>query len=82
MELKSSRHIFKKYPNIKFLKNPFGGSGVVPCGQTDRQTDMTKIVDAFRNFPNAPNNSVFYLHVAILCFVCLVDQQRLFLYIA
>ena len=26
-------------------------------GQTDRQTDMTKLIDAFRNFGNAPNNN-------------------------
>ena len=28
---------------------------VVPCGQTDRQTNMTKLIVAFRNFANAPN---------------------------
>ena len=25
-------------------------------GQTDRQTDMTKLIVAFRNFANAPKN--------------------------
>jgi hypothetical protein len=41
-----------------------GGSRVVPCGrtarqadgETNRQTDMTKLTVAFRNFANAPNN--------------------------
>ena len=26
-------------------------------GQTDRQTDMTKLIFAFRNFANAPNRT-------------------------
>jgi hypothetical protein len=30
------------------------GSRVVPCGQTDGWTDMTKTIVAFRNFANAP----------------------------
>jgi hypothetical protein len=29
---------------------------VVPCGQADRQTDMTKLIIAFRSFANAPKN--------------------------
>jgi len=29
-------------------------SRVVPCGQTEGQTDMTKLIVAFRNFANAP----------------------------
>jgi hypothetical protein len=33
------------------------GSRVFPCGQTDRRTDMTKLIVAFRNFANAPKNS-------------------------
>jgi hypothetical protein len=35
MKLEFSRQIFEKYSNIKFYENPFSGSGVVPCGQTD-----------------------------------------------
>ena len=27
--------ILEKYANIKFHANPYGGSRVVPCGQTD-----------------------------------------------
>jgi len=34
-----SRHIFKKYSNIKFDENPPSGSPFVPCGQTVRRTD-------------------------------------------
>ena len=29
------------------------GSRVVPCGQTDRQTDITQLIVDFRNFANA-----------------------------
>jgi len=29
------------------------GSGVVPCGQEDRQTDMMKLIFASRNIANA-----------------------------
>ena len=32
---------FLKVLNIKFQENPFSGSRDVPCGRTDRQTDMT-----------------------------------------
>jgi len=28
-------------------------------GQTDRQTDMTKLMVAFRNYARSPKNSVF-----------------------
>ena len=38
--------------NIKFYQNPFIGSRVVPGGQTD----MAKLIVAFRNFANAPKN--------------------------
>ena len=33
-----------------------------PCGQTDRQTDMTKLKVAFINFANAPENVPFKLN--------------------
>ena len=39
MKLEFSRQIFENYSNIEFDENTFGGSGVVPCAQTDRQTD-------------------------------------------
>jgi hypothetical protein len=45
---------FRKNSNIKFRQNPSSGGRVVPCRQTDRQTDMTKLTVAFRNFSNAP----------------------------
>ena len=59
MKLEFSRHIFeKKKLNIKFYENIFNVSRIVTCGwtdgQTDRQTDMTKPIVAFRNFASAP----------------------------
>ena len=39
---------------MKFHDNPLSGSGVVPCGRTDGQTDISKLIVAFRNFGNAP----------------------------
>ena len=43
------------------MKIPPGGSRVVPCGRTDEQTDMTKVIVAFRNFAKAPKNHPHYV---------------------
>jgi hypothetical protein len=45
--------------DIKFHENPSSGSQVVPCGQTDRQTDM-KLIVALQKFVNAPKKDCFY----------------------
>jgi len=50
MKLEFSRHIFEKYPNIKFRENPFSGSRIFRCGRTDGRTYMMKLVVAFRKF--------------------------------
>jgi len=47
------RKILEKYSNIKFHENPSIGSQVVPYRQTDRQTDMRKLIVVFRNSVNA-----------------------------
>jgi len=39
-------------------KKSVHGSRVVPCGQTDERTDMTKLISPFRNFVNASKNEV------------------------
>jgi len=44
--------MFDKYSNIKFHENTSSESRVFPC----RQTDMTKLLVAYRNFANAPKN--------------------------
>ena len=51
-----SRRIFEKCSNVRFNKNPSSGGRVVPGRWTDRQTDMTKLIIAFRNFVNASKN--------------------------
>jgi len=50
MQLEFSPQILEKYSNIEFQENPSSGSRVVPCGQTDGGTDMTKPIVGFRNF--------------------------------
>jgi len=37
-------------------ENPSNRRRVVPCGPMDGQTDMTKLIVAFRNFANPPRN--------------------------
>ena len=57
MKLEFYEQIFEKSSNIKFHENPSGGSGDVPCGRTDGQTDltdMTKLIITFRNFEKTP----------------------------
>jgi hypothetical protein len=49
-------NICEKFPNIKFHETPHSESRVVPCGETDRRTDMRKLIVAFRSFANAPKN--------------------------
>jgi hypothetical protein len=61
MKNEFSGQIFEKYQNVKFYANPSSGSRVVSCGQMDgrtdvRQTDMTKVIVALRNFANALKN--------------------------
>jgi hypothetical protein len=56
MKLEFSQQIFEKYSNINFHENLSSGNRVVPCGQKDGRTDMTKLIAAFRIFANAPKN--------------------------
>jgi hypothetical protein len=53
-KLEFSWQSFEKYTNLKLHENPSSGSRVLTCGQTDGQTDITKLIVAFRNFSNAP----------------------------
>jgi hypothetical protein len=47
---------FQKYSKIKFHENASSGTRVVPYGRKDTQTDITKLIVAFRNFANMPKN--------------------------
>jgi hypothetical protein len=59
MKFKFSQYIFKTTQISNFKENPPSGSPFVPRwwtdGRADRQTDMTKLMVAFRNFANAHN---------------------------
>ena len=47
-----------KDPNTTFHKNPSSGNIVIPCWQTDRQTDTKKLIAAFgSSFENALKNA-------------------------
>jgi len=63
MKLKFSQQTSEKSSNIKFHENPSSESRVVPCGRTDglteRGTDVTNLIVAFRKFANAPKLSGF-----------------------
>ena len=54
------RKILEKQSNIKFHENPSRGGEVVPCGQTDEQTDgqtnVMNLTDARLNFTKAPQS--------------------------
>jgi len=58
MKIEFSLQIFEKSPNVKFHENQSSRSRVFPRGQTyglnegqtDRQTDRTNPIVAFRNF--------------------------------
>ena len=54
MKLGYSLQLNEIYSNIKFHENPSNWNRVVPCEWTDGQTDMTKLIVAFRNVANAP----------------------------
>jgi hypothetical protein len=69
MKLEFSQQIFEKKAQItRFIKIRLLGTEFF---QTDRQTDMTKLIVAFRNFSNAPKNVNMLptnnTHVRLLC---------------
>jgi hypothetical protein len=59
MKFEFSGQIFEK-DSIKFYENPSSRGRVILCGRpkgrTDRQTDMTELIVAFRNFAYTPKN--------------------------
>jgi hypothetical protein len=46
-------------------------------GQTDRQTDMTKLIVAFRNFAKATKNSKFCPQKVLMCFIPSYEQTAI-----
>jgi len=52
----------KAYLNIRFNENPSRGSQVVSFGDTERPTDITRLILAFRNFANVSNKLKIYIY--------------------
>ena len=64
-----SRQFFEKYSNIKFHENSFSDSRVVPCGQTDRRTDMAKLIVVVCSFSNAPSDPLIIIIIIIIIII-------------
>ena len=80
MKLEFSWQILKKYWYIKFHENLSSRSWVVPCRQTYRQTDMTKLIVTCCNFANLPINIrllPYSLHLATITLITTVKISRL-----
>jgi hypothetical protein len=64
MKSEFSLQSFEEYLNITFRENPFMGAEFFSCGRkhgtTNSQTDMTKLIAAFRNFGNTPKMTSHY----------------------
>ena len=62
-----SGQIFIKASSNKFHVNPSSGSCTDICGrtdgQTDRQTNMMRVIDAIREYANAPKNTAHLFHL-------------------
>ena len=56
MKLEFSRQIVEKVSNTKYHEIPSSSGPVLPCGRTDKHTDMTKLILPFCNFVNVPKN--------------------------
>jgi len=55
--------ILEKYRNVKFHDYPSSGERLVPCGRTERKTDMTELIVAFHSFAKASKDGSTYIHV-------------------
>ena len=52
-----SRQIFEKSSDVKVHENPSSLNRDVPCGQTDRQTGITKLTVTLPIFAKAPEKN-------------------------
>ena len=56
VKLEFCRKMFKKYARLNFMKSLSSVRPVISWGPVDEQTDLTKVIVAFRNFTKAPTN--------------------------
>ena len=77
MRLEFSLQIFEKDSNVKFHESSTNDNRNVPCGRTDRQTDVTKLTVAFRNFANAPKNTYTYYTDLFLKETIIVSRTKI-----
>jgi len=70
-EVSTFRTDFGKILIYRILEESVRGSRVVPCGRTDRQTDMKKPIVSFRNFAEAPKK--YQINLLQVSFVKLND---------
>jgi len=64
MTFEYSLHIFEKYSNTNFHKDPFSRSRGVPCGPTYRRKDRQDEANgAFAQFSERAFNSVPYSYI-------------------
>jgi hypothetical protein len=76
--LEFSQQIFKKYSNIEFHQKPFSGGPDVPYDgqtQTDGQSDMMKLIIAFRNLVKSPKKSGLVFITTKECIYCAVRTK-------
>jgi hypothetical protein len=76
MKLEFSGLILAKLSNIKFHQNL---SSVFLCSQTNRRTNMTKLIVTFGNFANGPKSDSTYdyePHLTISVFLSLVSNME------
>ena len=71
MILEFSRQIFEN-DSTKFCENPSSGSRVVTWGRTDRETDMEKVIVAFRNFANTCKDWQYMNNISCDCMLLVV----------
>jgi hypothetical protein len=74
--------MIKKFEISNLNENPCNGSRSVQCQWTDRQTDLTELLFAFRNNADSPQNVIFYSKGYIYVFFLSQNKQRLLPYTA
>jgi hypothetical protein len=75
MKLEYSRQIVEKFLNTTFNKRRTIGSGIVPCGETDRQTHLMRQIVTFRSVAKAIDNLIIIIIIIIFINCSSVDTR-------